>query len=47
MAKRKGKEVRQVSSIRLEPATKLKIIAKYGSVQSWVDQKIKGDKKIK
>jgi hypothetical protein len=36
-AKLKGKEPRPVTSIRLEPATKALLIAKYGSIQKWID----------
>lgn len=35
---RKGKEVRKVTSIRLEPEQKKRIIKVFGSVQVWVDQ---------
>lgn len=37
-AKRKGTEVRQSMSIRLEPAQKNEIIRLFGSVQKWVNQ---------
>lgn len=37
-AKRKGKEVRQTTSIRLEPSQKEHIIKVFGSVQVWIDQ---------
>jgi hypothetical protein len=37
-AKRKGKEVRETTSIRLEPREKQKIIKLFGSVQVWIDQ---------
>jgi hypothetical protein len=36
-AKRKGKEVREPTSIRLEPSQKEFIIKVFGSVQAWVD----------
>ena len=36
-AKRKGQEVRESTSIRLEPKEKEKIRKVFGSVQSWVD----------
>lgn len=37
-AKRKGMEVRQTTSIRLEPSDKEKIKLIFGSVQVWIDQ---------
>ena len=36
-AKRKGSEVRQTMSIRLEPKQKDEIIKLFGSVQKWID----------
>lgn len=36
-AKRKGKEVRETTSIRLEPSQKEFIIKVFGSVQAWID----------
>ena len=39
--KPKGKEVKQVSSIRLEPRHKLRIIKKYGSLQAFIDAMVK------
>ena len=36
-----GKEVKQVSSIRLEPRKKAKILRSYKSLQAWVDEKFK------
>jgi hypothetical protein len=36
-AKRKGSEVRQPMSIRLEPKQKDEIVKLFGSVQKWVD----------
>lgn len=36
-AKRKGKEVRQTTSIRLEPSHKEFIIKVFGSIQIWID----------
>ena len=36
-AKRKGSEVRQPMSIRLEPKQKDEIIKLFGSVQKWID----------
>lgn len=35
--RKKGEEVREVSSIRLEPTVKKSLIERYGSVQSWID----------
>lgn len=40
-AKRKGKEVRQTTSIRLEPSQKEFIIKVFGSVQIWIDHCLK------
>ena len=40
-AKRKGTEVRQSMSIRLEPAQKELIIKLFGSVQVWIDHCLK------
>ena len=37
-AKRKGSEVREPTSIRLEPKEKQKIIKLFGSLQAWIDQ---------
>lgn len=36
-AKRKGSEVRQTMSIRLEPKQKEEIVKLFGSVQKWID----------
>ncbi len=36
-AKRKGSEIREVTSIRLEPADKEMIIKIFGSMQLWID----------
>jgi len=36
-AKRKGQEVREPTSIRLEPKQKDEIIKLFGSVQKWID----------
>ena len=36
-AKRKGLEVRESTSIRLEPKEKQKIIKLFGSLQIWID----------
>lgn len=50
-AKRKGDEVRETTSIRLEPSKKKEIIQIFGSVQSWIDlclkvlNETKGEKK--
>lgn len=35
--KKKGDEIRQVVSFRMEPSTKAKIIEEYGSIQKWFD----------
>ncbi|MEY3182222.1 MAG: hypothetical protein RLZ35_207 [Pseudomonadota bacterium] len=43
-AKLKGKEVREVTSIRLEPEKKKQIIKLYGSVQKWIDHCLVGIK---
>jgi len=40
-AKRKGKEVRETTSIRLEPSQKELIIKVFGSLQKWIDHCIK------
>jgi hypothetical protein len=40
-AKLKGKEVRQVCSIRLEPKTKNQLLKKYGSLQAAIDSLVK------
>jgi hypothetical protein len=37
---RKGEEIRERLSIRLEPTVKKIIIAKYGSVQAWIDSNV-------
>lgn len=39
-AKKKGKEVRKVSPIRLEPKIKQKLIKKYGGLQAAIDHLI-------
>jgi hypothetical protein len=43
-AKLKGKEVREVTSIRLEPEKKKQIIKLFGSVQKWIDSCLEGKK---
>ena len=40
MAKRKGKEVREVSSVRLEPLQKSLIVEKYGSLTNFLNHSI-------
>jgi len=40
MAKRKGKEVREVSSVRLEPLQKSLIVEKYGSLTNFLTKAI-------
>ena len=40
-ARLKGKEVRQVVSVRMEPSKKALLVKRYGSVQEWVDKKLK------
>jgi hypothetical protein len=46
-AKRKGQEVRESTSIRLEPKQKDEIIKLFGSVQRWVDHCIEVLNKVK
>jgi hypothetical protein len=46
-AKRKGQEVRESTSIRLEPKQKDEIIKLFGSVQKWIDHCIEVLSKVK
>lgn len=43
----KGKEVRRVVSVRMEPSQKEMLIAKYGSIQAAVDHLIKNSMRVK
>ena len=43
----KGKEVRRVVSVRMEPSQKEMLIKKFGSVQAAVDYLIQNSKKIR
>ena len=40
---RDGKNIKKVTSIRLDPDVKKKIIKKYGSVQKFIDGILTGD----
>ena len=44
-AKIKGKEVRKVTSIRVEPNDKLEIEKSHGNFGLWIDRKIKNEVK--
>jgi hypothetical protein len=43
----KGKEAKKITSIRLEPSVKAKIVLLYGSVQAWVDWELYGPASFK